>query len=137
MSVVRGDVHKITIGCSTNIQDGSILHVTHPHSANPDGFTLYVGNNVTVGHKVILHGCHIGDNCLIGMGSTIMDGAVVNSQVMVGAGSLVTPGKQLDSGYLYVGSPVRKLRALSQEELQWIDYSATHYQKLKNQYLGV
>jgi len=136
MSVVRGDVNKIAIGHSTNIQDGSILHVTHPHSSHPDGFDLYVGNNVTVGHKVILHGCHIDDNCLIGMGSTIMDGAVVNSQVLVGAGSLVTPGKQLESGYLYVGSPVRKLRALSLEERQWIDYSATHYQKLKNQYLG-
>jgi len=135
MTVVRGDVNKITIGCSTNIQDGCVLHVTHPHSTYPDGFELYVGNNVTVGHKVILHGCHIDDNCLIGMGSTIMDGTVVHSHVLLGAGSLVSPGKELESGYLYIGSPARKLRPLTDEEHQWIDYSASHYQKLKNQHI--
>jgi len=136
MTVVRGDVNKITIGSATNIQDGSVLHVTHPHQNHPDGFALHVGNNVTVGHKVILHGCVIADNCLIGMGSTIMDGAVVNSHVLVGAGSLVSPGKELESGYLYLGSPVKKLRPLSDEEYAWIDYSAIHYKKLKNRYMG-
>jgi len=134
MTVVRGDVNRITIGCTTNIQDGSVLHVTHPHSAHPSGFELYVGNNVTVGHRVVLHGCHIDDNCLIGMGSTIMDDAVVHSHVLIGAGSLVSPGKELESGFLYVGAPVRKLRRLSQDEYQWIDYSASHYQKLKNRH---
>lgn len=135
MTVVRGDVNKITIGHTTNIQDGSILHVTHPHQKHPDGFALHVGNNVTVGHKVILHGCIIEDNCLIGMGSTIMDGAVVHSHVLVGAGSLVSPGKELETGYLYIGSPVKKLRPLSDEEYAWIDYSAKHYKKLKNRYM--
>jgi carbonic anhydrase/acetyltransferase-like protein (isoleucine patch superfamily) len=135
LTVVRGDVNKITIGACTNIQDGSVLHVTHPHKSLPDGFSLHVGNHVTVGHKVILHGCHIADYCLIGMGSTIMDGATVHPYVMIGAGSLVAPGKELESGYLYVGSPVKKVRQLTDEERLWIDYSATHYMKLKNQYL--
>ena len=135
MTVVRGDVNRIIIGNRTNVQDGSVLHVTHPHKAIPDGFSLHVGNNVTVGHKVILHGCQIGDNCLIGMGSTIMDGAIVSSGVMVGAGSLVAPGKELESGYLYVGSPVKKVRQLTEQEKAWLDYSATHYVNLKNQYL--
>jgi carbonic anhydrase/acetyltransferase-like protein (isoleucine patch superfamily) len=134
MCVVRGDVNKITIGRNTNIQDGSILHVTHSHKGQPGGFGLHLGDNVTVGHKVILHGCVVEDNCLIGMGSTIMDGAVVHSHVLVGAGSLVSPGKVLASGYLYLGSPVKKLRALTDEERAWIDYSASHYQKLKNRY---
>ena len=135
MTAVRGDVNKITIGSRTNIQDGSVLHVTHPHKNHPDGFLLHVGNHVTVGHKVILHGCQIGDNCLIGMGSIIMDGAIVHPGVMVGAGSLVAPGKELESGYLYVGSPVKKVRRLTTEEQGWLDYSATHYVNLKNTYL--
>ena len=134
MTVVRGDVNKITIGSVTNIQDGSVLHVTHPHSNHPEGFALHVGNNVTVGHKVILHGCTVEDNCLIGMGSSIMDGAMVHSNVLIGAGSLVSPGKELESGFLYLGSPVRKVRALSDDELAWIKYSAQHYIKLKNRY---
>ena len=135
MTVVRGDVNKVTIGNNTNIQDASVLHVTHRHQEQPEGFALHVGNNVTVGHKVILHGCVIEDNCLIGMGSTIMDGAVVHSHVLVGAGSLVSPGKELESGYLYLGSPVKKLRALTDEERAWIDYSAINYKKLKNRYM--
>ena len=136
MTVVRGDVNKISIGSGTNIQDGSVLHVTHAHQAHPEGFQLCVGNNVTVGHKVILHGCVIEDHCLIGMGSTIMDGALVRSQVLVGAGSLVAPGRELESGYLYVGSPVKKVRHLTDEERNWIEYSAKHYQNLKNRYLA-
>ncbi len=135
MTVIRGDVNKISIGSSTNIQDGSVLHVTHPHQNHPQGFALDVGNNVTVGHKVILHGCTVEDNCLIGMGSSIMDGAVVHSHVLVGAGSLVSPGKELDSGFLYLGTPVKKIRALSDEEYAWIEYSAQHYINLKNRYL--
>lgn len=135
MSVLRGDVNRITIGSRTNIQDSSVLHVTHAHQQQPDGFALCVGDNVTVGHRVILHGCVIEDNCLIGMGSIIMDGAIVHSQVMLGAGSLVSPGKELESGYLYLGSPVKKLRPLSGEERSWIEYSATHYVKLKDRYI--
>ncbi|MGD8560713.1 MAG: gamma carbonic anhydrase family protein [Gammaproteobacteria bacterium] len=136
MTVVRGDVNNITIGSRTNIQDGSVLHVTHPHETHPDGFALGVGNNVTVGHKVVLHGCVVEDNCLIGMGSIIMDGAVVRSHVLLGAGSLVSPGKELESGFLYLGSPVKKVRRLTEQEISWIDYSANHYVNLKNRYIG-
>lgn len=135
MTVARGDVNKITIGRRSNIQDGSVLHVTHPHKTMPEGYALTIGENVTVGHKVILHGCHVGDNCLIGMGSTVMDGVVIQPWVMLGAGSLVSPGKELEGGYLWLGMPARKVRALSDEERKWIDYSATHYVNLKNDYL--
>jgi len=135
MSVVRGDVNTIRIGKRTNIQDGSVLHVTHPHKTMPEGFSLTIGDNVTVGHKVILHGCHVHDNCLIGMGSTVMDGAVIHPNVILGAGSLVSPGKELEGGHLWLGSPARKVRPLTDDELKWIDYSATHYVNLKNDYL--
>lgn len=135
MTVVRGDVNKIRIGKRTNVQDGSVLHVTHPHKTMPEGFSLTLGDNVTVGHKVILHGCHVHDNCLIGMGSTIMDGAVIHAYAMVGAGSLVSPGKELEGGYLWLGSPARKMRELNEAERKWLDYSATHYVNLKDDYL--
>ena len=134
MSVARGDVNKIIIGNRSNIQDGSVLHVTHPHRTIPDGYALKVGDNVTVGHKVILHGCTVSDNCLIGMGAIIMDGAHIHPYVLLGAGSLVSPGKELEGGYLWLGSPVKKIRPLTDEELKWIDYSATHYVDLKNKY---
>ena len=134
LTVVRGDVNAIQIGNNTNIQDNSVLHVTHDGPYNPGGYDLKVGNNVTVGHRVILHGCHIGDSCLIGMGATIMDGVVVESHTLIGAGSLVTPNKHLESGYLWMGSPIRKVRKLSDEELESIEYSAANYVKLKNRH---
>ena len=134
LTVVRGDVNAIKIGNNTNIQDNSVLHVTHDGPYNPGGYDLKVGNNVTVGHRVILHGCHIGDSCLIGMGATIMDGAVVESHTLIGAGSLVTPNKHLETGYLWMGSPIRKIRKLSDEERESIDYSALNYVKLKNKH---
>ena len=134
MTVVRGDVNTIQIGDFTNIQDNSILHVTHDGPYNPGGYNLKIGNNVTVGHRVILHGCHIGDSCLIGMGATIMDGVVIEPYSLIGAGSLVTPNKHLESGYLWMGSPVRKVRKLSDEELKSIDYSALNYVELKNRH---
>ena len=135
LTAVRGDVNKIRIGSRSNIQDGTVVHVTHPHETMPEGFGMYLGSNVTVGHKVILHGCTIEDDCLIGMGSVIMDGAIVRRHVLVGAGSLVPPGKELDSGYLWLGSPVKKVRELKDSEKHWIDYSATHYVDLKNKHL--
>lgn len=135
MCVLRGDVNRIQVGGRTNIQDGSVLHVTHPHKTIPGGFALTIGDNVTVGHKVILHGCHVHDNCLIGMGSTVMDGAVIQPYVILGAGSLVSPGKVLEGGHLWLGSPARKVRPLTDNEHKWIDYSATHYVNLKNDYL--
>ncbi|MGD8483326.1 MAG: gamma carbonic anhydrase family protein, partial [Thioalkalispiraceae bacterium] len=114
-AILRGDVNTITIGDNTNIQDHSVLHVTHDGPYNPGGHALTMGNNITVGHRVTLHGCTIHDNCLIGMGATIMDGAIVHANNLVGAGSLVTPGKELESGYLWMGSPARKIRALSEK----------------------
>ena len=135
MTVVRGDVNKISIGERTNIQDNSVVHVTHPHTDVPEGYSVSVGNNVTVGHRVILHGCDVGDLCLVGMGSTVMDGAVLEPYVLLGAGSLVAPGKVLEGGYLWLGSPVRKVRPLSEDERQWIEYSAQHYVDLKNKHL--
>ena len=134
MTVIRGDVNTIQIGNNTNIQDNSVLHVTHDGPYNPGGYNLKIGSNITVGHRVILHGCQIGDLCLIGMGSTIMDGVIIESNNIIGAGSLVTPNKHLESGYLWMGSPARKVRKLSDEEVESIEYSAQSYVKLKNRH---
>jgi carbonic anhydrase/acetyltransferase-like protein (isoleucine patch superfamily) len=109
----RGDVNHIHIGERTNIQDGSVLHVTHKNAENPKGCPLIIGNDVTIGHKVMLHGCEIHDRVLVGMGAIVLDNVVVESDVMIGAGSLVPPGKVLESGYLFVGSPVNQARLLS------------------------
>ena len=134
MSVLRGDVNFITIGDETNIQDGCVLHVTHRSESNPQGHPLIVGKGVTVGHKVVLHGCTVGDLCLIGIGAVIMDGAVIEDRVMVGADALVPPGKRLESGFLYVGSPARQARPLREEELAYLGYSRDGYVRLKNQH---
>ncbi|MDR0779675.1 MAG: gamma carbonic anhydrase family protein [Pseudomonadales bacterium] len=134
-TVIRGDVHSIRIGERTNIQDGSVLHCTAPDSAKPHGFALTIGNDVTVGHKAVLHGCTIGDHVLVGMGAIIMDGAIVENDVVIGGGSVVTPGKVLKSGGLYVGSPAKYVRELRPDELEFLRYSAAHYVKLKNLHL--
>lgn len=133
---IRGDVNRIRIGARSSIQDGSVLHVTHAGQFNPDGFALTIGDDVTVGHKVTLHGCRIGDHVLVGMGAIVLDGAVVEDEVIIGAGSLVPPGKTLESGYLYVGSPVKQARALSDKERAFFAYSAANYVKLKDQHLA-
>lgn len=135
-TVIRGDVNFIRIGAGTNVQDSSVLHVSHKSSWDPAGAPLIIGSNVTIGHKVILHGCTIEDECLIGMGSIIMDKVIVQKHVLIGAGSLVPEGKVLESGYLYLGSPARKIRKLTDQELEHFIYSANHYIKLKNQYLN-
>ena len=135
MSVARGDVHRIVIGARTNIQDGSVLHVTQSNRFTPGGYPLLIGNDVTVGHRVILHGCMVEDYALIGMGSTVLDGAIIRSQVLLGAGSLVPPGKDLESGYLWLGSPVKKIRPLTENELAYFAYSAAHYVALKNRHM--
>lgn len=135
MAVLRGDVNHIRIGARTSIQDGSVLHVTHPHEAVPEGHPLIIGNDVTVGHNVTLHGCTIHDRCLVGMGSTVLDGAVLEEGVLLGAGSLVPPGKTLEGGYLWIGSPVKRARPLTEAEIAWFGYSANHYVKLKNDYM--
>lgn len=135
MSIVRGDVHEIRIGARSNIQDGCILHVSHDSEYSPGGHRLIIGNEVTVGHGVILHGCEIADRCLIGMGSTVMDGVTIEPGVILGAGSLVTPGKRLASGQLWVGRPARAVRLLDEREKDYLQYSALHYVRLKNRYL--
>jgi carbonic anhydrase/acetyltransferase-like protein (isoleucine patch superfamily) len=133
-AVIRGDIHRIRIGQRTNIQDGSILHVTHDSDYAPGGFELDIGNDVTVGHGVILHGCAIGDRCLVGMGSLVMDGAVLEDEVMLAAGSLVSPGKRLKSGYLWMGRPALQSRQLTSQERDYLSYAAQHYVLLKNRY---
>jgi len=134
--VIRGDVNQVTIGKRTNIQDGSVLHLTHKSAANPDGFPLIVGEDVTVGHKAMLHGCTIGDRVLVGMGAILLDGVVVENDVMIGAGSLVAPGKRLERGYLYLGSPAKKIRPLTEDEIAGLLYSANNYVTWKNDYLA-
>lgn len=134
-TVIRGDVNDIHIGDRTNIQDGSILHVTSPSPENPAGFPLLIGNEVTIGHRVLAHACTIGDRCLIGMGSIIMDGAVLEKDSILAAGSLVPPGKELVSGFLWMGNPVRKKRPLENKEYEYIVHLAAHYVVLKNNYL--
>lgn len=136
MSVVRGDVNSIVVGQRSNIQDGSILHVTHCYPELPEGRALTIGDDVTVGHQVILHACTIHDQVLVGMGSLILDGAVLESHVLLGAGSLVAEGKVLEGGYLWLGRPARKIRPLTEDEIAWFAYSAGHYVRLKNDYLG-
>ena len=134
LTVIRGDVNLIRIGDHSNIQDGCVLHVSHRGEYNPNGAKLHIGDQVTVAHKVLLHGCRIGNQCLIGMGSIIMDNAVIEDRVMIGSGSLVSPGKVLESGYLYLGNPARQQRELSESEIEMLTYLSDHYIKLKNEY---
>ncbi|WP_261903338.1 gamma carbonic anhydrase family protein [Vibrio fortis] len=131
----RGDVNHIHIGQRTNIQDGSVLHVTHKNKENPEGYPLIIGDDVTIGHKVMLHGCTIQDRVLVGMGAIILDNVIVEQEVMIGAGSLVPPNKVLESGYLYVGSPVKQARPLTNKELAFLQKSADNYVQNKNDYL--
>jgi carbonic anhydrase/acetyltransferase-like protein (isoleucine patch superfamily) len=132
----RGDVNTMTIGARTNIQDGTVLHVTRKSEHNPNGNPLIIGSDVTVGHKCMLHGCTLGDRILVGMGAIIMDGAVIESDVFIGAGSLVPPNKTLTSGYLYVGNPVKRMRPLKDSEAAFLKQSAINYVELKNDYLN-
>ncbi|MCG8908449.1 gamma carbonic anhydrase family protein [Pseudomonas sp. DP-17] len=134
--VIRGDMHRIRIGARTSVQDGSVLHITHAGPFNPDGFPLTIGDEVTIGHKVLLHGCTLGSRILVGMGSIVMDGAVIEDEVILGAGSLVPPGKTLESGFLYVGSPVKKVRPLTDKERAFFSYTAGNYVKLKDQHIA-
>lgn len=132
----RGDVNKITIGARTNVQDGTVLHVTRKNKSNPDGHPLIIGEDVTIGHKCMLHGCQLGNRILVGMGAIIMDGATIEDDVFIGAGSLVPPNKTLISGYLYVGNPVKQARKLKESEHAFLKQSALNYVDLKNDYLA-
>lgn len=138
MTVIRGDVNYIKIGKRTNIQDTSVLHVTHAsneHSVKVTntqiGYPLIIGDDVTVGHKALLHACTIGNRVLVGMGSIVMDGVVIEDETIIAAGSLVPPKKVLESGYLWIGSPVKKARELTDKEKKYLKYSAEHYVRLK------
>src|SRR5690606_5728231 len=134
MAVIRGDMHRIRIGARTSVQDGSVLHITHAGPFNPDGYPLIIGDDVTIGHKVLLHGCTVGSRVLIGMGSIVMDGAVIEDEVLLGAGSLVPANKRLRSGYLYMGSPAKVLRALTEREREVLIYTAANYARRTDQY---
>lgn len=134
-AVLRGDIERIEVGEASNIQDGSVLHVTHYGPYSSGGYALKIGRSVTVGHKAVLHGCTVGDYCLIGIGAVVLDGAVIEDEVMLGAGALVPSGKRLESGHLYVGAPAKQVRPLKDEEKQFLRYSAQHYVQLKDEYL--
>lgn len=133
-AVIRGDVNDITIGNRSNVQDGAVIHATHPSGYNAEGYATTVGDDVTVGHNAILHGCRVGNRVLIGMGATVLDGSVIADDVIIGAASLVPMNKVLESGYLYLGSPVKKVRPLTDKEKQFLTYSPSHYATLKQAY---
>lgn len=135
MTVLRGDVNRIEIGAYSNIQDGSVLHVSRKSVNKPEGSPLLVGEYVTIGHKVILHGCCIGNRVLVGMGSIVLDDVIIEDDVMIGAGSLIPPRKRLESGYLYVGAPIKKVRPLTDEEKAFLVISADNYVQLAQAYL--
>ncbi|WP_105265695.1 gamma carbonic anhydrase family protein [Pseudoalteromonas sp. T1lg76] len=132
----RGDVNYMRIGKRSNIQDGTVLHLTRASASNPEGYPLIIGEDVTVGHKAMLHGCRLGNRILVGMGAIIMDNVIVEDDVIIGGGALVPPNKTLESGYLYVGSPVKQARPLSDEERAFLKVSADNYVRLKDEYLN-
>lgn len=134
-AVIRGDMHSIKVGARTSVQDNAVLHITHASDYNPNGWPLTIGADVTIGHGACLHGCSVGNRVLVGIGATVLDGAIVEDEVMIGAGCLVPPGKRLESGYLYVGSPCKRARPLKESERSFFLYSAENYVKLKNDYL--
>ena len=135
-TIVRGDVNFIRIGARTNIQDGSVVHVSHdgPH-AKLGGFATVIGEDVTIGHKAIIHACRIEDAVLIGMGAIVLDGAIIKKHGFVGAGTLIAPGKIVGEGELWLGNPGKKVRMLSDAEIEALYYSAGHYVRLKDHYL--
>lgn len=135
-AIVRGDMHRITVGERTSVQDGVVLHITHASDYNPGGYPLTIGSDVTIGHQACLHGCTVGNEILIGIGATILDGAVVEDQVIIAAGTLVPPGKRLESGFMYKGSPAKAARELTDKEKSYFKYTAGNYVKLKDEYLA-
>ncbi|GAA5218770.1 gamma carbonic anhydrase family protein [Corallincola platygyrae] len=133
--VVRGDVNRIEVGARSNIQDGSIVHVTRKTPGNPEGYPTLIGDDVTIGHQVMLHGCVIGNRVLVGMSAVVMDNVTVESDVIIAAGSVVPPNKTLASGYVYKGNPVKQARPLSDAERAFFTKSADNYVVLKDEYL--
>ena len=135
MTVIRGDIHRIRVGKRTSVQDGSILHVTHDGPFNPGGYPLLIGNEVTIGHQVMLHGCTLGNRILVGMSTLIMDGATLEDEVIIGAGTLVPPVKTLESGHLYLGRPAKQVRPLTEEEFGFFGYTGERYVDVAADYL--
>lgn len=135
-TVIRGDVNFIRIGARSNLQDGTVIHVSHdgPH-ARLGGFATVIGDDVTIGHKAIIHACRIEDAALIGMGAIVLDGALVEKHGFVGAGALVPPGRTVGAGELWLGNPAKFARKLSDAEIEALYYSAQHYVRLKDEYL--
>ena len=136
-AVIRGDVNHIRIGARTNVQDGTIIHVSHDSPYNKGGYPTLIGDGVTVGHGCILHACTIGDYCLIGMGACILDGAVIEANAFIAAGAVVGPGKVVRGGELWAGNPARLMRQLSEKDIEGLRYSADHYVRIKDQYRGM
>lgn len=135
-AVLRGDVHFIRVGARSNVQDGAVVHVTHDGPYSPGGFPTVIGEGVTVGHGAVIQACTIGDYCLIGMHATVLDGAVVQKYGFVGAGSLIPPGKVVGERELWLGNPARCVRLLSDRQIEQLHYSADHYVRIKDDYLG-
>jgi carbonic anhydrase/acetyltransferase-like protein (isoleucine patch superfamily) len=134
LAVVRGDVNRIDLGKRTNIQDGCILHVAGDGPGKPGGLPLLVGDDVTVGHRAVLHAARIGARCLIGMAAVVLDGAVIEDEVILGAGGVVPPGKRLESRGLYLGNPAKRIREVAAAEVEQLLWSAHHYVRIKDQY---
>lgn len=134
-AVLRGDVNHIRVGARSNIQDGSIVHVTHDGPYSPGGFATSIGEGVTIGHAAVIHACVIEDYCLIGMHAVVLDGAVVKRHGFVGAGSVVPPGKVVGEGELWLGNPAKCVRLLTDRQIEQLHYSADHYVRLKDAYL--
>lgn len=134
-TVVRGDVHYITIGDRVSIQDLSMIHVTHHKKDDrSDGYPTIIGDDVTIGHRVMLHGCTIENACLIGMSATILDGAVIGKESIVGAGALVTKNKVFPPRSLIMGSPAKLVRELNEAEVKELYASALRYVEFKSHY---
>ena len=131
---IRGDLLTISIGNKTNIQDNSVLHTTQFLDNPGHGFDTKIGDEVTVGHNVVIHGCHIGNRVLVGMGAVVLDGAIIEDEVIIGAGSVVSPGKTLESGFLYMGAPAKQTRLLKESEKIYIRANAQNYYEVMLQH---
>ena len=134
-AVIRGDMHSISVGARSNVQDNAVLHITHASDFNPGGFPLTIGDDVVIGHRAVLHGCTLGNRILVGNGAIVNDGAIIEDEVIIGAGCMVPPGKTLESGFVYVGNPCKQTRKLPDKERGFFPYSPANYVKLKNRYL--
>ena len=134
-AVLRGDVNHIRVGARTNIQDGAIVHVAHAGPYGP-GYPCLIGADVTIGHAAVVHACTIEDGCLIGMHASVLDGAVVKKHGFVGAGALIPPGKVVGERELWLGNPAKRVRVLSDAQVDHLMYSAAHYVRVKDDYLA-